>query len=140
MTATSGIGLVRGHLCFKTHLVFSVLRQFKIVKPTRQPGEKTNKLLKTKLSLHIVWTWNNKSLIYFIYQQRKYSRKSIDKIIKRTVENITTPLHSQYNLKVKIPWKDVFCRYFLLFVLQLLLFKTYPHADAKQRKTKKWPW
>jgi hypothetical protein len=23
---------------------FSVLRQFKIVKPTRQPGEKTNKL------------------------------------------------------------------------------------------------
>jgi hypothetical protein len=26
-------------ICF-----FSVLRQFKIVKPTRQPGEKTNKL------------------------------------------------------------------------------------------------
>jgi hypothetical protein len=35
---------------------FSVLRQFKIEKPTRQPGEKTNKLLKTKLSLHVVWT------------------------------------------------------------------------------------
>jgi hypothetical protein len=28
---------------------FSVLRQLKIVKPTRQPGEKTNKLKKTKL-------------------------------------------------------------------------------------------
>jgi hypothetical protein len=26
-----------------------------------------------------------------------------------------------------------------LLVLQLLLFKTYPHANAKQRKTKKWP-
>jgi hypothetical protein len=26
-----------------------------------------------------------------------------------------------------------------LFVLQLSRFKTYPHADAKQRKTKKWP-
>jgi hypothetical protein len=40
---------------------------------------------------------------------------------------------------MKIPWKDVFCRYFLLFVLQLSWFKTYPHADAKQKKTKKWP-
>ena len=35
---------------------FSVLRQFKFVKPTRQPGEKTNKLQKTKLSSHVVWT------------------------------------------------------------------------------------
>jgi hypothetical protein len=26
-----------------------------------------------------------------------------------------------------------------LFVLQLLWFKTYPHKDAKHRKTKKWP-
>jgi hypothetical protein len=36
-------------------------------------------------------------------------------------------------------WKDAFCRCFLLFVLHLSWFKTYPHADAKQRKTKKWP-
>jgi hypothetical protein len=31
------------------------LRQLKIVKPTRQPGEKTNELEKTKLPLHVVW-------------------------------------------------------------------------------------
>ena len=28
---------------------------------------------------------------------------------------------------------------FLLFVFHLSWVKTYPHADAKQRKTKKWP-
>jgi hypothetical protein len=39
----------------------------------------------------------------------------------------------------KISWKT-FYRYFLLFVLQLSWVKTYPHADAKQRKTKKWPY
>jgi hypothetical protein len=58
------------------------------MKPTRQPGEKTNKLLKTKLSLHVVWTWKNKNLIYFIYQQRKYSRKTRNKIIKRTLQDL----------------------------------------------------
>jgi hypothetical protein len=41
---------------------------------------------------------------------------------------------------MKILLKDVFCGNFLLFVLQLSWFKTYPHADAKQRKTKKWPY
>jgi hypothetical protein len=40
---------------------------------------------------------------------------------------------------MKIPLKDDFYRDFLLFVFQLSWFKTYPHADAKQRKTKKWP-
>jgi hypothetical protein len=34
---------------------FSVLRQFKIVKPTRKPGEKTNKFKKAKLPLPVVW-------------------------------------------------------------------------------------
>jgi hypothetical protein len=34
---------------------FSVLRQFKIVKPTRQPGEKQTSFEKQKLSMHVVW-------------------------------------------------------------------------------------
>jgi hypothetical protein len=42
-----------GHFLF-----FPVLRQFKIVKFTRHPGEKTNELLKTKLPLHALWTSN----------------------------------------------------------------------------------
>jgi hypothetical protein len=50
-----------GDITIRPFLVFfvfflSVLRQFKIVKSTRQPGEKTNKLLKTKLSLDVVRT------------------------------------------------------------------------------------
>jgi hypothetical protein len=36
---------------------FSVLRQFKIVKPTRQPWEK-QQALKTTLPLHVVWMSN----------------------------------------------------------------------------------
>ena len=36
--------------------------------------------------------------------------------------------------------KKRFYRDFLLFVLQLSLVKTYPQADAKQSKTKKWPY
>jgi hypothetical protein len=35
---------------------FTVLRQFKIVKPIRQQGEKTKFLKKTKSSLHVLWT------------------------------------------------------------------------------------
>jgi hypothetical protein len=41
--------------------------------------------------------------------------------------------------KLKILWKDVDCRDFLLFVLHLFWFKTYPHTGVKQRKTKKLP-
>jgi hypothetical protein len=35
---------------------FSALRQFKIMKPTSQPGEKTNKVYRTTLPLKVVWT------------------------------------------------------------------------------------
>jgi hypothetical protein len=60
-------GFFGGFFCF------SFLRQFKIVNPTRQPGEKTTKLCKSKLPLHVVWMSNvTKTLIYFIYEQKKY--------------------------------------------------------------------
>jgi hypothetical protein len=42
-------------------------------------------------------------------------------------------------IKRKFNKKTFFYRNFLLFVLLLSSVKTYPHADAKQRKTKKWP-
>jgi hypothetical protein len=42
-----------------SHFLFlSVLRQFKIVKLTRQQGKKTNKLKKTKVPLHVLWMRN----------------------------------------------------------------------------------
>jgi hypothetical protein len=50
-------------------------------------------------------------------------------MITRLIDSITK----------KIPEKRCFYGDFPLFVLQLSWFKTYPHADAKQRKTKKWP-
>jgi hypothetical protein len=58
-------------------LFFSVLSQFKIVKPTCLPGGKNKQALKTKLPLmlaYVAWMSNiKKNLIYFIYQQKKYS-------------------------------------------------------------------
>jgi hypothetical protein len=53
-------------------------------------------------------------------------------IITRIIKSITRSLYSPYNL-IKIPWKDATCRDFLLFVLHLSWFKTYPHVDAKQK-------
>jgi hypothetical protein len=42
-----------------SHFLFlPVLRQFKIVKPTHQQGEKTNKLKKTEVPLHVLWMRN----------------------------------------------------------------------------------
>jgi hypothetical protein len=43
-------------LPFLVGILISILRQFKIVTPTRQPGGKTNKLQKIKLPLYVVWT------------------------------------------------------------------------------------
>jgi hypothetical protein len=64
-------------------------------------------------------------------------KEILNEIIKRIFPNFTRPLHSQYNFKNEKFMEDVFCRYLLLFVLPLSWFKTYPHVDAKQRKTKK---
>jgi hypothetical protein len=84
----------------RSFLVFSLFCvSSKLWNLSASQGAKTSKLLKTKLSFHVLRTWNNTNLIYFIYQQRKYSRKSINKIIKIIYENITRPLHSQYNFK-----------------------------------------
>jgi hypothetical protein len=52
---------------------FSVLRQFKIAKPTQQPVEK--KLLKQFASACCMHVKHKKKMIYFIYQQKKYSTK-----------------------------------------------------------------
>jgi hypothetical protein len=75
--------------CAKTHIIFSslvmpfldflfflsVLCQLKIVKPTRQSGEKTNKIWKTKLSLDVVWMWNvTKNLSFSFFLQKKSSK------------------------------------------------------------------
>jgi hypothetical protein len=48
---------------------FSVLRQFKIVKPTRQPEGKKQTLKNKLASAYCVDVEYNKNLIYFIYQQ-----------------------------------------------------------------------
>jgi hypothetical protein len=62
--------------CKAISCFFSVLRQFKIVKPTRQLGDKTNKLWKTKLSLHVVWMWNiTKIWSISFFLQKKSSTK-----------------------------------------------------------------
>jgi hypothetical protein len=39
--------------CKAISCFFSVLRQFRIVKPTRQPGGKNKQALKTKMPLHV---------------------------------------------------------------------------------------
>jgi hypothetical protein len=52
---------------------FSVMRQLKIVKPTRQPGKKTQTSIKNKTdSACCMDVKHKKKLIDFIYQQQKY--------------------------------------------------------------------
>jgi hypothetical protein len=60
-----------------SHFLFlSVLRQFKIVKPTRQQGEKQTSLKNKTASACFMDEKHNQNLIYFIYLERKYSTKS----------------------------------------------------------------
>jgi hypothetical protein len=55
---------------------FSVLRQFKIVKPTRQQGGKKQTSLKNKSAFARCMDEKHiQNLIYFIYQERKYLNK-----------------------------------------------------------------
>jgi hypothetical protein len=54
---------------------FSVLRQFKIVKPTHQPGEKNKQALKIKLSECCMDVKCNKNLIHFFFLQKKSPTK-----------------------------------------------------------------
>ena len=45
----------------------------------------------------------------------------------------------EYNFRSLSIWKITLWSFRCLFVLRFRGLKTYPHADAKQRKTKKWP-
>jgi hypothetical protein len=76
----------------------------------------------------------NKNLIYFIHQQKKYLTKcKIENNEKTNGEHCKTFVTTiQLNENSK---KEPFYS-FPLFVLQFSWFKTYPNADAKQRKTK----
>jgi hypothetical protein len=80
----------------------------------------------------------NNNFIYFFFCKRNTQQsvklKDNDSINEEYYKTfaITTQLNENFIEKR-------FYRDFLLFVFQLLWFKTYPHADAKQRKTKKWP-
>jgi hypothetical protein len=62
------IGLI-GHFLF-----FSVLRQFKIVKLTHQPGE-----YKTKLPLHIVWMSNITKILSVSFINKRNTKQSVKK-------------------------------------------------------------
>jgi hypothetical protein len=54
---------------------FSVLRQFKIVKPTLKPGEKTNKLWKKNASACCLGMKHNKNQSISFISQKKFSTK-----------------------------------------------------------------
>ena len=77
----------------------------------------------------------NKNLINFIYQWKKCKMENNDKINREHYITFAIIIRLKEN-----SIKRCFYRNFLLFVLQLSCFKTYPHADEKQRKTKKWPY
>jgi hypothetical protein len=53
-------------------LVFSVLRQFKIVKPTRQQGEKTNKQVVSTCCMDVKY---NKKFIHFFFSAKEILNK-----------------------------------------------------------------
>jgi hypothetical protein len=80
---------------------------------------------------------HNKNLIYFIYQQKTHSSKCKIANTEKLIESVTRPLQSHITIKRKSHKKDVFYRNFPLFVLQLSLFKTYPHTDANVQGKKK---
>jgi hypothetical protein len=62
--------------CKAISCFFSVLRQFKIVKPTRQPGEKNNQALKNKVvSACCMNVECNKNFIHFFFSAKEILNK-----------------------------------------------------------------
>jgi hypothetical protein len=80
---------------------FSVLRQFKFVKPTCQPGG-GKQALKNKIVLHVACCVNvkeqKKNYLFHLSTAEILNKEYRYKIIARIIENITRLLHSQHNM------------------------------------------
>jgi hypothetical protein len=90
------------------------------------------------LSLHVVWMWNiTKNTYFFFFCKKKSStkckkKKWLDEL--RTLQDLCNHNKIKWEFHKKgVSWD------FLLFVFQLLWFKTYPYATQNGEKTKKWP-
>jgi hypothetical protein len=76
---------------------FSVLRQFKFVKPNRQPGGENKQALKNKVIFACRVDVKQQKLDLFHLATTEILNKEYEyRIIARITENITRPLHSQH--------------------------------------------
>jgi hypothetical protein len=98
MRARMGGGLLQdtvSPLGDMVHFCFSVLRQFKFVKPTRQPGEKNEQVLKNKV---VFSCYQQKFDPFHLSTKKILNKENKFKIIARIIENIILILlHSQHN-------------------------------------------
>jgi hypothetical protein len=90
------------------------------------------------LTRHVLWTWNIAKVWFISFSSKRNTQQRVKcKIMTRLITNITRPSHYQYNYKENSIKKTSFVEIFFCLFMRLLLLKSYPNTDAKQRKTKK---